>query len=301
MHRPVSTVASRRRGLCPTAATTFRTLRVLALLAGACAFLSCSGKPALPKRASIETAAARASDQNFDALVPNADIIYFPTERAASGGRSEPAARLLEALQRTGVPYAIAWDTIDASQQPALDALAAQSGGIRERSIRGLELTGTGRAREHSRAVLRDPQVTAQRHIAIGVPQVLAAKLRSGEPLTPDEQQQVAARFQPPAGGLEAFTARLSTTERASEADVASAYRVHLLRQQFAAEKIIQHFQGAAAGGSKLLVFLPEGDLVTGQGVPFYVSQKLQLRQLVLGSDAGAAGREKLLTGLRAD
>ena len=301
MHRTVSTFRLRPRAARPPLRTAFRSLRVLALVAGACGFLSCAGKPALPKRASIETAGVGASDHNFEALVANADIIYFPSERAASAGRSEPAARLLEALQRTAVPYAVAWDVIDASQQPAVDALAAQSGGVRERSIRGLELTGTGRAREHARAVLRDPQVTALRHLAIGFPQAIAAKVRTGEPLTPEEQQQISARFQPPAGGLEAFTARLSTTERASEADVAAAYRAHLLRQQFAAEKIIQHFQGPAAGGSKLLVFLPQGDLVTGQGVPFYVSQKLQLRQLVLGPDAGTAGREKLLTGLGAD
>lgn len=274
-----------------------RALRTLALLVGASTLLSCAGKPALPKQGTIETAAVRTSGHNFDALVPNADIIYFPTERAASGGRSEPAALLLEALQRTGTPFAIAWDVIDAAQQPVLDALATQTGGMRERSIRSLELSGTGRAREHSRAVLRDPQTVAQRHLALGFPQVLVAKLQAGEPLTPEEQQLISTRFEPPVGGLEAYTARLSTTQRASEGDVAAAYRAHLLRQQFAAAKIVEHFQGGAAGG-KLLVFLPQADLITGQGVPYYVAQKLQLRQLVLGSDTGATGREKLLTGV---
>ena len=270
-------------------------LRTLLLLAGAGALVSCASKPALPKRASIETAAARASQHDFAALVPNADIIYFPTERAASGARSEPAALLLEALQRNGSRFAIAWDVIEAVQQPVLDSLVAQPPGARERSIRTLELAGTGRAREHCRAVLRDPQAAAIRHLALGFPHVLEAKLRANEPLTPEEQQQLGAGFQPPVGGLEAFAERLSTTERAGEGDVAAAYRAHLLRQQFAAARIVQHFQ-TGGSGDKLLVFLPEADLAAGLGVPYFVAQKLQLRQLVLGSDAGASGRAKLLT-----
>ena len=275
----------------------WRLTRALLLLAGACGVLSCVSKPALPKRASIETAAARASEQDFAALVPNADVIYFPTERAPSGGRSEPAALLLEALQRNGTPFAIGWNVVDAAQQPVLDSLAAQPPGRREQLIRTLDLGGTGRAREHCRTVLRDPQAGTIRHLALGFPQTLEAKLRANEPLAPDEEEQLAARFEPPVGGLEAFAERLSTTERAGETDVAAAYRVHLLRQQFAAGKIVQHFQGG--GGGKLLVFLPEADLATGQGVPFFVAQKVQLRQLVLGSGAGASGRTKLLT--RAD
>jgi hypothetical protein len=65
--------------------------------------------------------------------------------------------------------------------------------------------------------------------------------------------------------------------------------------QQFAAGQIVDHFRGAGAGG-KLLVFLRREDLVAGQGVPHYVAQKLQLRQVVLASDAGQPERRKLLT-----
>lgn len=270
------------------------------LLLSACSLLSCVQKPALPKRASLDTVGVRTSEQDFAALVPNADIIYFPTERTASSGRSEPAARLLEALQRTGGSFAIAWDVIDAAQQPVLDSIATQPADAREQLIRTLDLRGTGRAREHCRAVLRDPGAATVRHLALAFPETLDVKVRSDQPLTPEEEQQLAGRFQLPVGGLEAFTERLSTTQRAADADLPAAYRGHVLRQQFAASKIIQHFQAAEPGG-KLLVFLPEPDLTTGQGVPFYVAQKLQLRQLVFGSDAGASGREKLLTGLDRD
>jgi hypothetical protein len=43
-------------------------------------------------------------------------------------------------------------------------------------------------------------------------------------------------------------------------------------------------------------VFLPSSDLEGGRGVPFYVAQKLSLRQLVLGPNAEPSGARKLLT-----
>ena len=285
------TIPSARRA----AQTHRRGVHALLLLACAGAMWSCVSKPALPKRASLGAATGRTSQQDFAALVPNADVIYFPTERAASGGRSEPAALLIEALQRNGSPFAIAWDVIDASQQPMLDSMTGQPAGARERAIRALELGGTGRAREHCRAVLRDPGAAGIQHLALGFPQALEAKLRANEPLTAEEQQQVATKFDPPVGGFEAFAERLSSSARAGETDVAAAYRAHLLRQQFAAAKIVQHFESGGSGG-KLLVFLPEADLTAGRGVPYYVAQKVQLRQLVLGDEPGGSGPEKLLT-----
>lgn len=267
-----------------------RSTAILILLAALLA--SCTTKPALPKRASIEAAARRPSDQNFDALVLEADIIYFPSERAAYGGRAEPAAQLLDAMRRAGEPFAVGWSIIDAAQQPQLDAIAAAPAAARESLVGQLQLSGTGRAREHARAVLLNASGPAVRHVALGVPEPQLAKLRNGEALTPEEQSQLPRRFRPPVGGMEAFAERLSPTAAAAAGNLDAAYREHLLRQQFAAENIVRHFGGGGPG--KMVVFMPAADLITGRGVPFYVAQRLQLRQLVLGSESD--GPEKLLT-----
>jgi hypothetical protein len=87
----------------------------------------------------------------------------------------------------------------------------------------------------------------------------------------------------------------MASTRGVNQADIAAAYRAQVAAQQFAAGQIVDHFRGAGAGG-KLLVFLRREDLVAGQGVPHYVAQKLQLRQVVLASDAGQPERRKLLT-----
>jgi hypothetical protein len=76
---------------------------------------------------------------------------------------------------------------------------------------------------------------------------------------------------------------------------LAGSYRAYLGSQQFVAEKIVGYFRSAGMKG-KLLVFLRASDLEAGLGVPRYVAQKLQVRQLVLDSSGTAPDRTKLLT-----
>ena len=266
-------------------------LAVAAFLLQAC---SSGMRPALPRQASIEHAAKPTAQTDYPALVASADIIYFPTERAGSGARAEPSALLLDALQQSGAPFAIGWDLIDASQQPLLDDLATAPEATREALIARLELTGTGRAREHCRSILREARFAGARHVALRCPPDLAAKLRSGASALSDEEKRLLAGFTAPPGGLQTFAERLSASRDTSQRDVADSYRAHMVGQQYAAERIVRHFQ-SAGGGAKLLAFLPADDLAASQGVPRYVGQKVELRQLVLDSAAPGRGPAKLL------
>lgn len=256
----------------------------------------CAGKPPLPKYASVEGAARGSSTENFAALVPDADVVYFPVESASHGGRSDPAGLLLHALRQTGVPITIGWDLIDASQQPLLDELQPRQAHAREELIARLDLGGTGRAREFCRSILRSPEAAGIRHLALGAAPAVVAKVGAGETLDAGEQAQLPRGFRAPAGDYEAFAERLSSTRNTS-GDVATLYRAHLFAEQFAADQIARQFQGTDAG--KLLAFLSRSDLDPGRGVPFFVTQKVQVRQLVLGSDALANRRGKLLTQRR--
>lgn len=261
------------------------TCLVLPWAIGGCALMS--GKPPLPKQASLEQATGPGAAPDFAALVANADIIYFPSDRAASGGRSEPAALLLDAMQQNGAPFTVAWDLVDTSQQPLLDQLAApKETSTREGLLEKVELDGSGRAREHCRAVLREERLAAVRHLALRCPPALVAKLQSSG-LTAEEQALLPKNFAPPAGGYDAFAERLSAKRELGSRATADFYRAHLLQQQFEAEQIVQHCQNTPPG-AKLVVFMRTADLIAGQAVPFYVAQKTQLRQLVLDSSAAA-------------
>ena len=281
---------SARRTIVGAAAQFSAVVAGIALLAG------CAGKPPLPKYASVEAAARKSSAENFAALVPDADVVYFPVESAAHGGRSDPAAQLLTALQKTGAPLVIAWDIIDVSQQPLLDELQSAQGAAREAIVARLELDATGRAREYCRSVLRSPESAAIRHLGIAPPRGLVENVRAGAVLSEAEQAEVPRGFRAPAGEMEAFGQRIAATRAAAESDVAALYRANLFAEQFAAERIARHFQ--AGGGGKALVFLRQSDLEPGRGVPYFVPQKVQLRQLVFGSDRTRPGT-KLLTSLQ--
>ena len=268
--------------------------RFFAIALGAIALSGCSifsGKPALPRHAVIEGGSAPGGVTDYTELVANAEIAYFPAERAASGARSEPSAMLLEALRRNGASFAIGWDLLEASQQPLLDELPGKSGAAREEVIARLEFAGTGRAREHFRAVLRDERLSGLRHLALRCPSALSAKIETRERFTADDEQQLPRGFTPPPGGFETYAERLA----GGAVEPARSYRAEVLAQEFSAEKIVRHFR-AAGMQSKLLVFLRTRDLEAGRGVPRYVAQKLQVRQLVLDSSGAAPVRAKLLT-----
>ncbi len=223
-----------------------------------------------------------AAGTDYAALLEQADVVYFPGERAASGAKSEPAALLLEAAQQSGTSYAIAWDLIDATQQATLDALAPE-GVRRDELIRKLDLAGSGRAREHCRAVLRDSRVA---FLALRMPQPITEKFAANAPLSAEEQAIVPTGYKVPS--YEVYAEGLAN--RGS----AVAYRAEILRREFAAEMIVRFFR-AAGPGVKLIVFANSNDFNNDRGVPFYVAQKLNVRQLVLGRERTAPMRGSLL------
>ena len=242
----------------------------------------------MPKRAALGATNTGGSATDFRETVNNADIVYFPSERAASAGRSEPAALLLEALEQSGAPFAIAWDSIDATQQPLLDQLRTQPTAEREQTAAHIPLAGTGRARAHCRSVLSDPQLVSIQQIALRPP--ASTDGGGGDP-------PLTIRFRSPADGMETFAEHMTAAESLSATNVAAAYHARLIEQQFAAEQIVRHFEAGATG--KLLVFMSAADLEAGQGVPFYVAQKLQLRQLVFGAPTERNARSLLTRRLQ--
>jgi len=265
-------------------------LLVLAVSLPGCAFFS--GKPPLPNQASIEQLGRGASPADFAAAVQNADVIYFPEDRIASAGRSDPAALLLEAFGQSGLPFAIGWGSIVATEQGALDALATKGAAAGHALIAHLDVAGSGRAREHCRATLRE--TAALRHLALRCPAGLLAKWGAAARLAPEEEPLIPHGFASPAGGLAEFPARAGTAGENARS-LTSDYRTELLRLQFAAEIIVRHLR--EANGAKLLVFADEADLAAGRGLPFYVAQKLPVRQLVFGPDAPGSARMRLLSG----
>src|SRR6476660_7668239 len=87
-----------------------REVRALVLLSAGLLLSSCSffqREPPLPRHAVVESGG---SEEKFNDLIQEADIIYFPTEAAVFASRSDPVWKLLEALRRDAQFFALAWD-----------------------------------------------------------------------------------------------------------------------------------------------------------------------------------------------
>lgn len=272
-----------------------RLARLLSAALGLC-LCSCASKPSLPRHASIERMERPTEQTNFDLVVHSADVIYFPSERAVFGARAEPAALLMEAVERSGFPFAIAWDLIDVSQQPLLDSLPTTEGAAREDLIARLDLVGSGRTREHCRSVLRHIRAPGVTHLALRLPPATIGRIALAGSLTAEEETLLPRGFSPPRGGLESYAERLRGRSP-GDAALSASYRVEVLRQQFIAERIVRQLR-AAGKGSKLVVFLSGSNLRPESGVPFYVAQKSRVRQLVLASDVQELEQPRLITVL---
>jgi hypothetical protein len=111
-------------------------------------------------------------------------------------------------------------------------------------------------------------------------------------PVRPPAQirlDQLSRDFEPPPGNFERFAHGFWSRDL-PEVKVRVAYEAALLAEQFAALKIVEHFQEHRDG--KILVFLRREHLGHDYGVPYFVAQKTKARQLILNpqrhSDSGA-------------
>jgi uncharacterized iron-regulated protein len=265
-------------------------LMALFAACASCAFFY--RQPALPRRAAIESRETPQADEKFSALVQNADIIYFPTELAESASRSEPAMKLVDALQRSANAFAIGWDLIGAEEQALLDQWAKRQLSP-ENLISRLHLSGTARERENCRALLGETKEWSVRFLALRCPAGLLAATRSEATLNELARPETPRGFHPPPGDFERFAERFSNAHGMNESGLRAAYEEGLLAEEFAAERIVGHFREHR--DEKLLIFVHRRHLASARGVPYFVAQKIKARQLVLDSRSHRSSRAQLL------
>lgn len=260
-------------------------LRILRSMAvcGACFCSGCASltsQAPLPRQASLESIITPEADEQMISVVRAADIIYLPTDRLGSVLASEPAWKLLQTMRRNTADLAIAWDSMDASEQPRLDNWLNRKNPAADLPER-LELSGSARERENCRTLLRQTRPLHIPQLALHCPEALAEKLSRGGALTPAEQALLPREF----------AARQSPAEPVARLDESITA---VLANEFAAARIVDHLREHAGG--KVLVLIKRADMDNANGVPFFVARKLSVRQVVLDSNQPAAPRAHLLT-----
>ena len=263
----------------------------------ACLFLSGCGlfspKPVLPKHAAADGEVDRADE--FVAALQHADIIYVPVEAIGLSSAEQSAWKILEAFRRSGNSFAIAWTGVACDQQPLLDELTVKRDHV-EAYLAQVRWNYTGRMCEQCKAILRANAGIHQ--VALGRPRIVYEKLQSGEALDAEQSALVPRGFRPAPGGLEEFAEQLNPTGNLREREIANLYHAYLFAEQFAAEKIVTFMREQR--DTKLLVFSRRRDLKSDNGLPYFVHQKLSVRQINFDFDHGSGdGRPRLLTLVR--
>lgn len=164
---------------------------LIALLASCASCTLFYRQPALPKRAAIEATETPRTDEKFTALVQNADIIYFPTELLGPPPRTEPATKLVEALQRNGDSFAIGLDLIGGEEQMVLDQWGRRELST-ENLISRLRFFGTERERENCRALVGEAKDWDTRFLALRCP---AARMNENGSRTAQEAALLVEEF----------------------------------------------------------------------------------------------------------
>jgi hypothetical protein len=239
-----------------------------------------SHKPALPEQVASDVSDNAAN--SWTPTIQNADIIYFPVEAFVLASREDSAAKIVQALVNGGTPFSIAWQGVE----PDSDHTSPSE----PRWIY------TGKLREQCKTVMRD--TIDARQLFLGLPQPIRAKLQRGSVLDGDEKRIVPRGYRTPGGGLEDFAEQLAAARGLEERDIENLYRAHVVAEQFAAEKIVAFMREHE--GEKLLVFARRRDLNGACGLPAFVSQKLNVRQITFDRDRTRSTRPRLVSARRA-
>ena len=265
-----------------------RTIFLFGVLAISLSGCGMFGKPALPRRASIDSLRDAAVD-DFASRIKRAEVIYFPVENL-----DRSVADLIRALRDDAKPFAIAWQDLSVDDQVILDQLSAAQAGDPSVGDR-LAWNASGQSRESRKSVLRATADLPQ--LAIGLPKTLRLKLQTGRSLSAEERLLLPDGYRVPAGGLK-FAEEHEDTRDLRDGNIPKSYRIHLMAKLFAAEKIVTYMK--AHPGGRILIFLRRRDLEGTGGVPDFVTQKIKVRQLILDVGHGANGeRPRLLTSTR--
>lgn len=255
-------------------------MRLRAMIFLLCAFCAGCGsfnKPLLPKQGANEPATDR--NDEWTRIIQNADVIYLPVETISNASGDDSVTKIVQALRDSGAPFSIAWQGVERDAENQTTSSEPR-------------WSYSGQLREQCKTVMRDTIDTRQ--LFLGLSRSIRTKLQNGSRLSDDERQLLARGYHTPADGLEDFAEQLATVRGLQEREIENLYRAHVIAGQFAAEKIVSFMRDHA--GEKLLVFARRRELSGDCGLPAFVRQKLNLREITLDRSRERTVRPRLVS-----
>jgi uncharacterized iron-regulated protein len=244
----------------------------LCLSLGSCAFLSGS-------RATQRRNAATNPDERFWRAVEKADVVYVG-ETHDDPAHHEYELALIHGLLERNMKFAFGWEMFDETQQSSIDAWASHEISLEELLAKTDFQKSWGIYSPLYEQILRTTEKAHVKNLALNAPPELARKIARAEPLTAEEMAMLPSGFVADAGAYKNFVSLIGEHPGVEETDRRRYFDAQNVWDQTMASRILEfkrHYPKV-----KLVVLTGRDHVLGGYGIPFYLRQKADLKQLVL-------------------
>jgi uncharacterized iron-regulated protein len=233
------------------------------------------------------------SDEQFWQAVEKANVVYVG-ETHDDPLDHQYELELVRGLLKRKTKFAIGWEMFDTTQQSAIDAWTSHAISFKEMMSKTDFQKHWGIYSPVYGEILRIAGNADIPILALNAPPELTRKIARGEPLTAKEKAMVPTGFVATEGGYKNFVAMMGAHPGLNEADQRLFFAAQNAWDQTMASRILD-FE-LRNPEVQLLVLTGRGHVSGGYGIPFYVSQKAHLNQLIVlpRKQSVSAGAERI-------
>lgn len=229
--------------------------------------------------AGVTPAALAGNGAGIRQALNRAEVIYIGEVHDRPGDHKFEA-RLIKTLARNRVPFVAGWEMFDRSQQPILEAW--QRGQLTRAQL--FEQTGFRRAwavySPWYARILDETRRFGIRNLALNARPALAHKAGQGMQMTPAETAELPRGFSTDEGAFRNFTRMMGAHPGMDTNSLRRFFKAQSLWDETMASVILDFH--AREPQTKVVVLTGRGHVEGGYGIPYFVSQKAPLEQLVL-------------------
>jgi len=208
-----------------------------------------------------------------------ADIVYLP-EVHDNDQHHRTQLAVINGLDDRMVPVLLGMEMFTLDQQPLLDRWR------RGRLSLDALLTEVNWAASWGgysalyRTILESTDARSIPVYALNAPRTVVRAVAGGQPVARSDRRWLPGAFDTPPGGLHFFSGQMRNHPRMTPDQLESYYAVQALWEQTMAETILQLHRRNP--GKTIVVMLGRGHADPRFGVPFYVAQKTNARQVIV-------------------
>ena len=244
-----------------------------------CVSLVSCAFPLMTSHATQRRNAATNPDERFWRAVEKADVIYVG-ETHDDPAHHAYEMELIRGLLARKVKFAVGWEMFDVTQQSSIDAWASHKISLEELLVKTDFQKRWGVYSPVYEQILRITEKANGRNLALNAPPELVRKIARAEPLTAEETAMLPSGFVGDSGAYKNFVSLIGEHPGVEEADLRRYFDAQNVWDQTMANRILEFKR--LNPKVKLVVLTGRDHVFGGYGIPFYLRQKADWKQLVL-------------------